>query len=160
MESLLVVFSYHHKNTEKVASVFAKVLGAEIKTPREVTPEEVGEKGLVGFGSGIYAGKPDVSLLELADRLPPVAGKKAFIFSTCGVPIAVSGKEFIREYTTKCHAELREKLLAKGYVIAGEFSCAGFNTNSFLKYFGGINKGRPDAGDLREAEEFARGLVP
>jgi hypothetical protein len=43
-------------------------------------------------------------------------------------------------------------------VIIGEFSCAGFNTNSFLKFLGGLNKGRPDAEDLRYAEEFARNL--
>jgi flavodoxin len=159
MESLLVVFSYHHNNTEKIAQVFAKVLDAEIKTPREVTPEEVGGKDLVGFGSGIYSGKPDPSILNLAEKLPQVTGKKAFIFSTCGVPLAISGKEFLKDYTTKCHAELREKLRAKGYEVVGEFSCAGFNTNSFLKYFGGLNKGHPNADDCRDAEEFARGLV-
>jgi flavodoxin len=34
----------------------------------------------------------------------------------------------------------------------------GFNTNSFLKLFGGINKGRPNAEDLKRAEEFAQKL--
>jgi hypothetical protein len=48
----------------------------------------------------------------------------------------------------KDHAALREKLRAKGYDVVGEFGCAGFNTNSFLKLFGGINKGRPDDRDL------------
>jgi flavodoxin len=46
----------------------------------------------------------------------------------------------------------------KGYVIVDEFNCGGFNTNSFLKYFGGINKGKPDAEDLKRAEEFAQNL--
>jgi len=36
--------------------------------------------------------------------------------------------------------------------------CPGFNTNSFLKFFGGINKGRPNASDLKRAEEFAKKL--
>ena len=40
MKSLLVVFSYHHKNTEKIANVFAKVLDAQIKTPQQINPEE------------------------------------------------------------------------------------------------------------------------
>jgi len=53
---------------------------------------------------------------------------------------------------------LREKLKAKGYLIIDEFICAGFNTNSFLKLFRGINKGRPNANDLKRAEEFARKL--
>jgi len=38
-------------------------------------------------------------------------------------------------------------------------TCAGFNTNSFLKLLGGVNKGKPDAGDLNRAEEFARNLL-
>jgi len=39
-----------------------------------------------------------------------------------------------------------------------EFGCRGFNTNSFLRFFGGLNKGRPNAEDLRNAEEFARNV--
>jgi len=40
MKSLLVLFSYHHNNTEKIASVFARVLDAEIKTPQQINPEK------------------------------------------------------------------------------------------------------------------------
>jgi flavodoxin len=53
---------------------------------------------------------------------------------------------------------LREKLDSKGYTIIDEFGCRGFNTNSFLKFFGGLNKGRPNAEDLKNAEEFARNV--
>jgi hypothetical protein len=62
------------------------------------------------------------------------------------------------EYVTNNHAPLREKLQSKGYVIIGEFSCLGHNTNSFLKAFGGINNGRPNTDDLKHAEEFALNL--
>jgi hypothetical protein len=58
----------------------------------------------------------------------------------------------------KDHAQLREKLQSKGYMIVDEFSCKGFNTNSFMKYFGGMNKGRPNAEDLKNANEFAQNL--
>jgi len=43
-------------------------------------------------------------------------------------------------------------------MIIDEFNCAGFNTNSFLKLFGGINKGKPNTEDLKQAEEFAQNL--
>jgi flavodoxin len=43
-------------------------------------------------------------------------------------------------------------------MIVDEFNCAGFNTNSFLKFFGGKNKGRPNTEDLKNAEEFAQNL--
>jgi len=154
MRSLVVVFSYHHNNTEKIAHVVADVLGAPVRTPQQVNPDEVREYDLVGFGSGIYGATFDASLLDLADRLPQVAGKKAFLFSTYGAPAFVANREFVE----KNHQQIREKLEAKGYTVIGEFGCAGWNTNSFLKYFGGLNKGRPDAEDLRHAEEFARDM--
>ena|GEM_PF-118736 len=153
-KSLVIVFSYHHNNTEKIAQVMAKVLGAEVKTPQQIFPEKLREYDLVGFGSGIYGATFDPSMLALADRLSFAAGKKAFLFSTYGAPGFIANREFIE----KNHAGMREKLRLKGYTVIGEFGCAGWNTNSFLKYFGGLNKGRPDAEDLRHAEEFVRNL--
>jgi flavodoxin len=154
MKSLLVLCSYHHKNTEKIARVFARVLDARIRTPRQIDPDELQEHSLIGFGSGIYGGKHHKALLGLADKLPQVTNRKAFIFSTCGVPVIGMTEEVVVEN----HSLLREKLQSKGYIIVDEFSCAGFNTNSFLKLFGGINKGRPNAEDLKHAEEFAQNL--
>ena len=150
MKSLLVLFSYHHKNTEKIAKVFAKALDAQIRTPQQVSPEELQDYSLVGFGSGIYDEKHHELLLELADTLPQVTNKKAFIFSTS----AIMGEDKV----AKDHLILREKLQSKGYTIVDEFACKGFNTNSFLKYFGGMNKGRPNAEDLKNAEQFAQNL--
>ena len=150
MESLLVLFSYHHNNTEKIANVFAKVLDAQIKTPQQIDPEELQEYGLVGFGSGIYDAKHHESLLDLADRLPQVTNGRAFIFSTSGITGEAKAAED--------HSPLREKLQSRGYEIIDEFQCVGFNTNSFLKLFGGMNKGRPNAEDLKHAEEFAQNL--
>ena len=149
MKSLLVLFSYHHNNTEKIANVFAKVLDAQIKTPQQINPEELQEYSLIGFGSGIYGGKHHKVLLDLADKLPQVTNKKAFIFSTSGVT---------KKNQPEIHSPLGEKLQSKGYMIVDEFNCAGFNTNSFLKLFGGMNKGRPNAEDLKHAEEFAQNL--
>jgi len=150
MKSLLVLFSYHHKNTEKIAKIFAQVLDAQIKSPQQVIPEELQEYSLIGFGSGIYDDKHHKLLLDLADKLPQVTNRKAFIFSTS----AMQEKTKV----AKDHSLLKEKLQSKGYAIVDEFSCKGFNTNSFLKYFGGINKGRPNAEDLKHAEEFAQNL--
>ncbi|MBY8986054.1 MAG: flavodoxin family protein [Candidatus Lokiarchaeota archaeon] len=150
MKSLLVLFSYHHKNTEKIAKVFAKALDAQIKTPEQINPGELQEYNLIGFGSGIYGEKHHKLLLDFADTLPQITNKKAFIFSTS----ALQGKAKV----AKDHSLLREKLLSKGYMIVDEFSCKGFNTNSFMKYFGGMNKGRPNAEDLKRAEEFAQNL--
>lgn len=101
MKSLVVVFSYHHKNTDKIANVFAKVLDAQIKTPQQINPEDLQEYSLIGFGSGIYSAEPHKSLLDLADKLPRVNNKKAFIFSTCGVPAIVYDGERFEEFVLK-----------------------------------------------------------
>jgi flavodoxin len=155
VKSLVIVFSYHHNNTEKIANTIAKVLGAEVKTPQQVYLEQLREYDLIGFGSGIYSATFDPSVLNLADRLSYAAGKKAFLFSTYGAPAFIADREFIE----KNHDQMREKLEMKGYTVIGEFGCAGWNTNSFLKYFGGLNKGRPDADDLKNAEAFARDMM-
>jgi len=151
MRSLVIVYSYHHMNTEKVAKVFARVLDAEMRTPEQIDPEGLSGYDLIGFGSGIYGAKVDKCLLDLADELPKVASRKAFIFSTS----AIMGKDKVADD----HSALREKLQAKGYVIVDEFACKGFNTNSFLRYIGGMNKGRPNEKDLQNAEDFAKGLT-
>jgi len=147
MKNIIILYSYHHNNTEKIAKVFAKVLDAQIKTPEQIDPEKLLEYDLIGFGSGIYGEKNHKTLLDLVDKLPQVSKKKAFIFSTS----ALAEKK-------NNHKILREKLQSKGYSIADEFNCRGFNTNSFMKFFGGMNKGRPNAKDLKHAEEFAQNL--
>jgi flavodoxin len=150
MKSLVVLYSYHHNNTEKIADVFAKVLDAQIKTPQQVDPEELQEYSLIGFGSGIYGEKHHKALLDLADKLPQITNRKAFIFSTS----ALTGEDKM----ANDHSSLKEKLQSKGYMIVDDFQCKGFNTNSFMRFLGGMNKGRPNAEDLKHAEEFAQNL--
>ncbi len=150
MKSLIVLYSYHHNNTRKVAEAMADVIGATIQSTAETDENELKEYDLIGFGSGIDSGRHYRELLDFAEKLPNVAGKKCFIFSTS----AVMGEK----KTAKDHARLRETLQSKGYHITGEFACLGYNTNSFLKYIGGMNNGRPNEADIHNARMFASGL--
>ena len=140
MKTLVIVFSYHHKNTEKIAQVIAKVLDAQVKSPQDTGSDELKKYDLIGFGAGIDSGKHYRELLDFADALSQVTDKKAFIFSTSGI---TGEKKLIND-----HSALRGKLQSKGYLIIDEFQCKGFNTNSFIKYFGGMNKVRPNSEDL------------
>ena len=151
MKSLLVVYSYHHMNTEKVAKVFAQILGAQIKTPQQINPKEIQKYDLLGFGAGIDSGKHYQPLLDFADKIPQAKKKNVFIFSTAAL---TDNKK-----RGKDHSDLREKLESKGYVVIGEFQCKGFNTNSFMRFFGGMNRGRPNSKDLKEAETFVLNLM-
>lgn len=151
MKSIIIVDSYHHNNTLKVANAFAKVLSCEVISPQQAESRDLEQYEIIGFGSGIDSGRHYKSVLDLADRLSQVRAKPAFIFSTS----AIQGYGKVE----KDHSMLREKLRSKGYAIAGEFSCKGYNTNSILQFTGGLNNGKPDEKDLREAGEFATALL-
>jgi len=148
---LLILSSYHHGNTEKVARVIAEVLGAEIKTPQDVDPAALEACRLIGLGSGIYFSKHHRAVLEFAEQMPSVTGKSAFLFSTSGI--------YTERKLVKDHAALREILIGKGYTVLDEFGCRGWDTYSFLKYIGGLSKGRPNAKDLERARVFAQRLL-
>jgi flavodoxin len=146
MKTVIVYTSVHHQNTEKVAKVMAEALEAELIPVADAKPETLATGDLIGFGSGIYFGKHHKTLLQFVEALPHVTHKRAFVFSTSG-----DGKR-------KHHAALKEKLVNRGYSIADEFSCKGWDTVGPLKLFGGINKGRPDENDLAAARAFSQGL--
>ena len=141
MKTLIISKSVHHGNTKKVAKAIADVLQADLIKPEQF--QGVEEYDLVGFGSGIYHSRHHKSLFELLEQIPNLQGKKVFVFSTAGM---------VREIN---HRSLKEKLEEKNAQIIDEFSCLGHDTFSFLKFFGGINKGKPDELDLKKAKEFA-----
>ena len=138
LKCLIVVYSYHHNNTAKIAQVMSEVLSAKVKTPDQITQDELTQYDLIGFGAGIAAGRHYKPMLDFVDRLDETlesshaTSKKCFIFSTSAIVNA--------EKIYKDHTALRDKLIAKHFDVLDEFGCRGFNTNKFLKYFGGMAK--------------------
>ena len=150
MKALIIYISVHHGNTERVAKVMANILDADLLQMKQVDASMLEQYDLIGFGSGIYFGKHHKSLLDFVDMLPMLRNKKAFIFSTSGLRKI----QFIHNFDKP----LKEKLQRKGFDIIGEFSCLGLDTYRATKLVGGVNKGRPNAEDLKQAEDFASGL--
>jgi flavodoxin len=150
MKTLIIYISVHHGNTERVAKVMANILDADLSQVEQADASILEQYDLIGFGSGIYFGKHHKSLLDFVDKLPVLRNKKTFIFSTSGLRKI----RFIHNF----NKPLKEKLQRKGIDIIDEFSCRGFDTYRAAKIIGGINKGRPNAKDLQEAEGFAKGL--
>jgi flavodoxin len=142
--------------TAKVARAIAEVFGARLASPRQVNAQELLDYSLIGFGSGIFDQKHHASILGFVESLPELPGRRVFIFSTSGV----SRQFAIDHEIDDPHAILRESLRSKGLELVGEYNCAGFNNNSFLKLFGGMNKGKPDAQDIGRAKSFAGELRP
>jgi flavodoxin len=150
MKTLIIYISVHHGNTEKIAKAMANTVDAALLEVKQANASMLEQYDLIGFGSGIYFGKHHESLLEFVDRLPVFRNKKAFIFSTSGLRTMA----FVHDFDKP----LKKSLQRKGFGIIGRFSCRGLDTYRATKLVGGINKGRPNAEDLRQAEDFAGGL--
>ena len=147
MKTVITCVSVRHGNTEKIAEAMANVLQAELLRPEEINADTLEKIDLFGVGSGIYDKKHHESLFTMVDKLPPVKGIKAFIFSTSGY-----GKKRVDEY----HEPLRSQMEARGFNVIGEFASLGFDNEGMLRLSGGANKGRPNDEDIKDAENFAR----
>lgn len=154
MKTILIYKSYHRMNTERIARAMAEAIGARSVKVEEISPEELEDYDLIGFGSGIYGGNYHKDLLNFIDKMPPM-NKNTFIFSTSG------------ELSDKYHNLIKVRLAGKGFKVIGEFACFGdvsplkFNLNlkGPLGWLGGKNKGHPDEMDLENARDFARSLI-
>ena len=147
MKTLMICVSVHNGCTLKVAKAMRTALGAKLIKPSELHTVNLKDFDMIGLGSGIYDNTFHPSILNLVDTAQTLKGKKVFVFSTAGV------------LWQDAHIDIRAKLLVKNAEIVGEFRCKGFNTNSFLKHIGGINRGKPNADDLKRAQSFAQNLL-
>lgn len=101
-KALIIVHSYHHNNTAKVAEVISKVIDADVITTTEEIKRPIKSYDLIGFGAGIDSGKHYQPMLDFADKLPNLNNQKCFIFSTSGVQGVAKVK--------KDHETLRKKI--------------------------------------------------
>jgi|GEM_PF-255526 len=151
MKTLIVYNSIHHGNTEKIARVIGEEFNAEIIKVADLKDFDLHKYDLVGLGSGIYMGKYHSSIMRLVDKFENVLNKRFFLFSTSGSK-EKPGNNF--------NDFLKKKIAAKGGKIVDVFNCPGFSDYGPLKLFGGMNKGKPNEEDIKNAKEFAGGLKP
>ncbi len=137
----MIYHSEHHNNTQKIAEAMAEEINADILKAADAGPDKLGEYDIVGFGSGVYNGRLHKELSGILDGLPQKVDKKAFIFSTTGS----------ETYSSMAHDRFRPLLAEKGFTLVGEFSCLGFDTAITEE---GINKGKPDKQDIKDAKDF------
>ena len=124
----------------------AEKINADILKAADVNLNKFGKYDIVGFGSGVYNGKLHKELSEILSKLSQQDDKKAFIFSTTGS----------KTYSSMAHELFKPKLEEKGFKIIGEFSCLGFDTALTKE---GINKGRPNKQDIKDAEDFIINII-
>ena len=147
MKILSIVESPHQGNTLKVAQAMAEAAPMDIISVSDAPEYNLRDYDIVGFGSGIYFGKHDKRIMELADKF---CDDKAytFVFSTSG------SSGFMKN-----NKALADLLKSKNKVVLGSFGCKGLDKFSVFKLLGGLNKGRPNKSDLKEAQKFILNVV-
>ncbi|MFK0257945.1 flavodoxin family protein [Streptomyces sp. NPDC090445] len=148
MKTVIVCASVSHGNTRRVADTMAQALGANVVSPEQADLAELAGADLVGFGSGVFYSRLHPRLTNFVKALPSGRGR-AFVFATSGLP------ELPLAPFTRPVVQLLE---GKGFEVDGSFSCRAFDTWTPFKLVGGINKERPNAGDLAASRAFAERL--
>lgn len=147
-KAILLYSSLSRGNTSKIAQVIAREMRSDLMRTADFSLTSLVKYDLIGFGSGIYNGKPHKKLLETIEKLPDdFRGRYAFIFCT-----SRSCKDSNLE-------NLRRLLEKKGFILLGTFHTYGFYTNGILRLVGGINKGRPNSLDYMDAADFAKSIL-
>lgn len=144
MKSIIIYTSTHHGNTEKLAKAISEACGVELLDATKESKKDLSEYDLIGFASGIYAGRYHPTILKFAAENLPL-GKKIFFMSTSAM-----NKPFTKS--------IQSAVADKNADIAGEFHCGGYNTFGPFKLIGGTNKGRPNEEDIKSAVEFYKGI--
>lgn len=147
MKILLVVESKHLGNTLKIAKSMAEVVPATIVNVKDAQNQNPSDYDIVGFGSGIYAGKHDKNLLDFVSQLDDDK-KYTFVFSTS------CGKDFEENNKT-----LIDLLKQKQKIVLDCFSCAAITKFFIFRLIGGLNKGLPNSDDYKNAQSFILKVV-
>ncbi len=147
MNILVVVESKHLGNTLKIAQSMAEVAPISIVDTEKAKELDIKNYDIVGFGSGIYAGKHDKRILKFVQSL---SENEAFTFV-----ISTSGGE---DYDDNNKA-LINILKKKNKTVLGVFSCKALDKFFILRFTGGLNKGLPSENDYKNAKNFILNVI-
>ncbi len=146
MRTIILYRSSYKGNTLKIAQSMADALSAELVSVDNTPTIDLSGYDLIGFGSAINFAAHDIRLQRFVSH-QNLDRKNVFIFSTRCRP-------FLGAY----HKPLKKIIERKGGIIAGEFSCRGFDRTGPWVLMNGYNKARPNELDMFKARLFAKGL--
>lgn len=154
MKSLIIYYSIHNNNTEKIAKVFAKTIDCDLINIRHYDDKKIDIENyqLIGFGSGVYKEDLSSKIYKLLDKLD-LKDKNTFVFSTSGVGMKFYNNGLIKQ------------LESKGAINKGSFACKGnyrakeFTDRKIFHIMSRLADGHPNDKDLKEVEKFIASLV-
>ena len=144
MSNVCIVYSStHHGNTEKVLNkIKEKFPETVLIKAGDFNPDDFNRYEAIGFASGIYYLKFAKPVDKLFEQALVSGVQKLFFIYTAGAVNAGFEKT------------LRKKTEQSGKICMGRFGCKGFDTFGPLKLIGGLNKGRPNEDDFKNAIDF------
>jgi flavodoxin/NAD-dependent dihydropyrimidine dehydrogenase PreA subunit len=138
-------------NTRKVAKAMGEVfknVGHEVRNIgfNKLTHDNFTSADLIGVGAPSFESQAPTPVREFLKNLPPLEGKKAFVFSTSG---GAPGRVLY---------DLAKPLMMKGAEVIGGFLCRG---TCYYPLPCMINRfpQRPDSRDLSRARSFAKSVL-
>jgi flavodoxin len=135
-----VLFYSRSGNTQKVADAIAEELGVKAQDVKSATLDK--DAKIVFLGSGRYAGKPGLEMMQFIES-NDLKGMKVAFFSTFW---------FSRMNAKKAVETTTMALQKKGATVLGSYGCKG-------KFTAVFNRGRPNHEDLEKAKKFAKDMV-
>lgn len=146
----LIVYHSRTGNTEEVVGFIGRELDIDVAPTERLSAEDLSDRALVGLASGIYWGKHDGSLFEVAARIP--RSSRVFVITTSGLRL----RFLVRAYPFLLKRRLRKLALT----LTGQWHCPGHDksTDPIFRWFN-ASKGRPNETDLENGVRFVRSLV-
>lgn len=155
MKAVIVYFSITG-NTKKIAEAIGGEFEREGVNTRLVSirdydnvndSKEILEADVIGIGSPTHFSSLPYNIIPfILENLPDISGKPVFIFSTSGFSPFAALKS------------LSNLAREKGAEVVGALGAPGYDVIPQIKPLG-INVGKPDSGDLHDAERFAHYLI-
>lgn len=144
-KAIIVCASTHHGNTRKLVDAISGKYDVEIVDATKTKEKDLSGYDLIGFASGIYAGKFHQAVINFAKVNLPV-NKDIFFMITSAM-----GKEQFKS--------MEAAIEGKNANVVGTFACKGYNTFGPFKLVGGTAKGHPDNDDINNTLRFYEGLI-
>jgi flavodoxin/NAD-dependent dihydropyrimidine dehydrogenase PreA subunit len=150
MEVNFIYFS-QTGNTRQVARVMADSFregghAARMMSLHEANPEDAVWGDLLGVGTPTFSSKAPQPVMRFLDALPPLKGKKAFVYATCG---GAPGRVLF---------DMANSLRKKGACVIGGFLTLGEVHHPAPSLYGRF-PGRPDEEDFSRARRFAKSVA-
>ena len=144
-KAVIICASTHHGNTRKLAEAIADKYEVEILDATKTKEMDLSGYDLIGFASGIYAGKFHHAVISFAENNLP-QNKDIFYMLTSAM-----GKDQFKS--------MEAAIEGKNANVVGTFACKGYNTFGPFKLVGGTAKGHPDNDDINNTLRFYEGLI-